>query len=138
MRIQPVYKLFLLLILFLPVNAVLASASGSGSATASRYFSLSPAMVVNVSDKGRVRHLQVDIQLRLDNPADTAAVQEHKPAIQHELVMLLSGREASEVRSVKGKEKLRLQATKVLKKLMTENLGKPTINAVYFTTFVIQ
>ncbi len=137
MKTISMLKVLLLLLLFTPVNIVLASASGGGG-SASKYFSLSPPMVVNVSDNGKVRHLQIDIQLRLDDPADSATVQEHKPAIQHELVMLLSGREAKDIRSVKGKEKLRADATKALKKLLTEDLGKPTINAVYFTTFVIQ
>lgn len=118
-------------------STVFASAGGS-SAKASKYFSLSPAMVVNVNDKGRVRHLQINIQLRLKDPLDTNAVQEHKPAIQHALVMLLSGREASDIRSTQGKEMLRKEATDVLKKVLTKNLGKPTISAVYFTAFVIQ
>jgi len=129
-------KLFVFLLLFTPLNIVLAG--GGSSASTSKYYSLSPPIVVNVTDKGKVRHLQIGIQLRLDDPADTPLVQEHKPAIQHTLVMLLSGREAKEVRSVKGKEKLRSDATEALQKIMTENIGKPTVNAVYFTTFVIQ
>lgn len=129
---------FLFILLFAPLNIALASASGGSSASTSKYFSLSPPMVVNVTDKGRVRHLQIGIQLQLDNPADSPLVQEHKPAIQHALVMLLSGQEAKDVRSVKGKEKLRNDATEAIKKIMVENIGKPTVNAVYFTTFVIQ
>ena len=125
-----------ILFLFSPLNLLLAA--GGGGSTVSKYFSLSPPMVVNVSDNGKVRHLQIGIQLRLDDPADNGAVQEHKPAIQHELVMLLSGHEAKDVRSTQGKEKLRAEATGILQKLLTENLGKPTINDVYFTTFVIQ
>ena len=113
-------------------------AGGGGGAATSQYFSLSPPMVVNVTDNGKVRHLQIDIKLRLNDPADTATVQEHKPAIQHELVMLLSGREAKNVRTTEGKEMLRSEATKKLQEVLTENLGKPTIKAVYFTTFVIQ
>jgi len=129
-------KLTILLLFFTPLNPVFAA--GGGSSSVSKYFSLHPPMVVNVSDKGKVRHLQIGIQLRLDDPNDTDSVQEHKPAIQHELVMLLSGHEAKDVRSNTGKEKLRKDATTVIQKLLTENIGKPTINAVYFTTFVIQ
>jgi len=125
---------FILLLIVSPYS----QAGGGGGTAVSKYFSLSPPMVVNVSDNGKVRHLQINIQLRLNDPADTASVQEHKPAIQHELVMLLSGREAKDVRTTKGKESLRSEATKRLKKILTENLGKPTIKDVYFTTFVIQ
>jgi len=128
----------LMIVLIFPLSYSTASAGGGSKAAASKYFSITPPMVVNVSDKGKVRHLQVGIQLRLENPADGTFIEEHKPAIQHELVMLLSGQEAKEIRSVKGKEKLRTDATAAIQKFLTDNIGKPLIKAVYFTTFVIQ
>ncbi len=130
-------KLFIFIFVFSVQQLAHASASSS-SGPASKYFSLSPPMVVNVTDEGRVRHLQISIQLRLDDPADADLLNEHKPAIQHELVMLLSGREAKNVRSTQGKEKLRAEATEILKKVLQESTGKTLINAVYFTAFVIQ
>jgi len=137
MKTISIIKLTLfLLILHIPN---IATASGSGGSTpVSKYFKLSPQIVVNVNDKGRARHLQIAIQLRLDDPADSALVNEHKPAIQHTLVMLLSGREAKNVRSTQGKEALRVEATEELKKMLEESIGRPVINAVYFTAFVIQ
>jgi len=128
-----------LILLFLFGISQLSFASGGGSkVSASKYYLLSPPIVVNVNDKGRVRHLQISIQFRLDDPSEADLVQEHKPAIQHELVMLLSGREATDVRSVKGKEELRTKATEVLQNILQESTGKTLINAVYFTAFVIQ
>ena len=128
----------LIFTIMLGVSKFAYAAGGATKAAASKYFSLSPPMVVNITDNGKVRHLQVSIQLRLDDPADGQAVQEHKPAIQHELVMFLSGREAKDVRTVQGKEALRTEATEIIKKFLSENLGKPTISSVYFTAFVIQ
>ncbi len=137
MKTRLMGKLFIFIIVFSVQQLAHASASGGG-ATASKYFSISPPLVVNVTDKGRVRHLQVSIQLRLDNPVDTDLLQEHKPAIQHELIMLLSGREAKDVRSTQGKENLRTEATARLQKILEESTGKTIVNAVYFTAFVIQ
>lgn len=136
MKTLSMIKLVIFLLIFHISSA--AVASGGGSAKISKYFRLTPQTVVNIIDKGKVRHLEIAIQLRLDDPADTNTVNEHKPAIQHALVMLLSGREASDVRSTKGKEALRTEATENLKKILEENTGKTIINAVYFTTFVIQ
>jgi len=137
MKIVSIIKLFIFLLIFNSHNIANASGGGGGTA-ASKYYQLSPALVVNVSDKGKVRHLQIDIQLRLKNPADNSIVNDHKPAIQHELVMLLSGREAKDVRTTQGKEALRSQATKMLKKVIKKNTGRPIITDVYFTSFVIQ
>ncbi len=129
-------KLFIFIFIFSLQQLAHASAEGGGAS--SKYFSISPAMVFNVTDQGRVRHLQISIQLRLDNPADSGLLQEHKPAIQNELVMLLSGREAKDIRSSKGKKELRIEATKSIRKVLKKNTGKPLISAVYFTAFVIQ
>ena len=138
MKTISINSLFLLLLIINPNNPAFAASGGGSSAAASKYFSLNPPMVVNVTDKGRVRHLQIGIQFRLEDPADSELLQEHKPALQHEMVMLLSGREAQSIRTVKGKEELRTEATEVVKKMLTESIGKPVITAVYFTTFVIQ
>lgn len=127
--------MFLLIFIF---PAISLASAGGGSTPVSKYFRLTPSIVVNISDKGRVKHLQIDIQLRLEDPADTNLVDEHKPAIQHELVMFLSGREAKDVRSTQGKEALRNEAAEILKNMFQENLGRPIINTVYFTAFVIQ
>lgn len=137
MKTISILKLFLLLLLFSFHNLVFASSGGGGGA-ASKFFQLSPQIVVNITDQGKVRHLQIAIQLRLEDPADTNIVKEHTPAIQHELNMLLSGREAKDVRSTQGKEALRAEATEKLKKILEENTGRPIITTVYFTAFVIQ
>lgn len=137
MKTISMIKLFLFLLIFSFHNVVHASSGGGGGA-ASKYFQLSPEIVVNLTDQGKVRHLQIAIQLRLEDPADTSLVTEHIPAIQHELVMMLSGREAKDVRSTQGKEALRAEATEKLKKILEENTGRPIISAVYFTAFIIQ
>lgn len=130
-------KLFVFLLVLNIPNIAIAS-GGSSKAAPSKYFKISPQTVVNISDKGKVRHLQVGVQLRLDEPGDSSIVEEHIPAIQHELVMLLSGREAQNVRSVQGKELLRTEAMEKIKIVLEENTGRAIINAVYFTAFVIQ
>lgn len=131
-------KLFVFLLVLNIPNIAIAAGGSSSKATSSKYFKISPQTVVNISDKGKVRHLQVGVQLRLDEPGDSSIVEEHIPAIQHELVMLLSGREAQNVRSVQGKELLRTEAMEKIKIVLEENTGRAIINAVYFTAFVIQ
>lgn len=131
-------KLFVFLLVLNIPNIAIAAGGSSSKATSSKYFKISPQTVVNISDKGKVRHLQVGVQLRLAEPGDSSIVEEHIPAIQHELVMLLSGREAQNVRSVQGKELLRTEAMEKIKIVLEENTGRAIINAVYFTAFVIQ
>ena len=52
--------------------------------------------------------------------------------------MLLSGRQAAEIKTVEGKEKLRSSVLEAVQKVMQENTGQPVVDALYFTSFVIQ
>jgi flagellar FliL protein len=130
-----VYRLFFLVTgLLFSFNAT--AAGGGGVPT--NYVSISPAFVVNVTDGHRVRHMQVKAQLKLSSPDMASYIEQHKPAIQHEMVMLLSGKSAAELRTLQGKEKLRKDALTSLQKLMAENTGQKIVEAVYFTEFIIQ
>jgi len=137
MKTRLISKLFIFIFIFSVQQLAHASSSG-GKTSASKYFSISPAIVVNVTDEERVRHLQVSVQLRLDDPADSGLLEDNMPVIQHTLVMSLSGREAKNIRSTQGKQNLRTEVTALLKKVLEEITGKPIVNAVYFTAFVIQ
>ncbi len=116
-------------------NALAAAGGGGGS---SPYLELTPAFVVNVKDGEEVHHMQVEIQVKVANPEAAGLIEEHKPAIRHALVLLLSGQEVKEVRTVQGKEKLRKEALEAVQKVLEENAGTKGIEALYFTGLIIQ
>jgi flagellar FliL protein len=115
-----------------------ASGAGGSTGTSPNYVLLQPAFVVNVTDGDVVRHMQVKAQLKLSRPELAEQIEKHKPAIQHEMVMLLSGRPVAQLRTIQGKEVLRKEAVAVLQKLLMENTGEPIVEAIYFTEFIIQ
>lgn len=127
----------LIFLLFCLIFSTHISAAGGGK-TISNYVSLHPAFVVNVSDGLTVRHMQVKAQLKLSSPDMAKYIEQHKAAVQHEMVMLLSGRKVAEVKTIQGKEKLRKEALAALQKVMQENTKQKIVEAVYFTEFVIQ
>lgn len=132
---MPVVRhLIFVISLFISLNSY---ASGGG-ATTSPYLELNPPFIVNVNDGDNVRHMQVRVQLKLSKPELASEIEYHKPAIRHEMTMLLSSKSVSEVSSIKGKENLRAEALTVLQKVMQENTGETAIEAVYFTEFIIQ
>ena len=128
----------LIFLMFCLIFSTNISAAGGGSKVASNYVSIHPAFVVNVSDGLTVRHMQVKTQLKLSSPDMAQYIEQHKAAIQHEMVMLLSGRKVSEVKTIQGKEKLRTDALAAIQKVMEENTKQKIVDAVYFTEFVIQ
>ena len=133
---QQVVMLLLLVALASPTIA--ASSGQPGGPPQQFYLKLDPALVVNIEDGEVVRFLQVDTQLQFAAQESQPLIEKHLPAIRHEMVMLLSGQPAAEIKTAEGKEKLRNSALEAVQKVMQENTGEPVVDALYFTTFVIQ
>jgi len=126
-----------LLLTLAPFGLASANAEG-GEGGSSAYVPLEPPFVVNVNDGDEVHHMQVDIQVKLAGPDAAGLIDEHMPAIRHSLILLLSGQEVKEVRTVQGKEKLRKEALEAVQKVLEENAGTKGIDALYFTGLIIQ
>ncbi len=102
------------------------------------YFPIKPAFVVNFPSKGRQRYMQVDVTVMTRDPDVFNALQQHLPLIKNRLVMLMSGEVYEELQTHEGKELLRQKATEALQEVMQEELGKPGVEQVLFTNFVMQ
>ncbi len=127
-------NLFLFCLIMLP--GILSAKEASTNAT--RYIALEPPLVINVDDNGSIRFLQVAAQVSVKTPDADGLLEHHDPAIRDALIMLLSGKQVSEIRTVKGKERLRKQARSEIRKIMKKQTGESVIDAVYFTSFIIQ
>ncbi|MCK5640316.1 MAG: flagellar basal body-associated FliL family protein [Gammaproteobacteria bacterium] len=103
------------------------------------YHPLEPAFVVNLNTQGkRQRFLQISIQLMTYDPEIVKIIEFHDPAIRHTLLMLFSNQDVAYVQSATGREELRVKALEDLQELFTEISGKPGIEAIYITDYVIQ
>lgn len=102
------------------------------------YLALDPAFVVNFRDEGSLRFLQVGVQVMAHEQAALDAVKANEPAIRDALILLFSSQDASVLAQREGKDKLRADALVEVQKLVTEQLGRPGVDAVYFTAFVMQ
>jgi len=109
--------------------------SGGGN---SNYYLIEPSVVVNIYDPKRIKFIQVDTQVKVDDASVIESIETHKPAIQHSMLMLLSNQNLKDMKSVKGKEKLRKEALLAIQKVLKENTGKEGISELYFTGFIIQ
>ena len=66
------------------------------------------------------------------------AMKKHSPMIRNNLLILFSGQKAKTLRTIKGKEALRSAVLKEIQKILESELGKAEVEAVYFTSFVMQ
>lgn len=105
------------------------------------YFSLDPAFVVNFQDqeqRGRARFLQVTIDAMTRDEAVLDAIKTHMPVIRNNLVLLLSRQSYEALVPHEGKEKLRSEALAEIQTVLMQEIGEPGVEAVYFTSFVMQ
>ena len=98
-----------------------------------------PAFVANFNQNGRQRYLQVSITLLARNQSDLDALKVHMPVIRNNLVMMFSGQGFDTLASSPvGQEMLRQKATAVVQEVAQKEVGKPVIDQLLFTNFVLQ
>ena len=72
---------------------------------------------------------------------DTAvelALKAHMPAVRNELLLLLGDKQYHEINTREGKRALSQEAIEVMRKVL-KDVGEPnSIEALYFTSFVVQ
>ncbi len=103
-----------------------------------QYLKLSPAFIVNVKSADRGHYLQAETQVKLQGMEWVQKVQHHLPAIRHNLIMLFSEQDLQQLKTVKGKKKLQADALAIIQRVLKEQSGEQGVDALYFTSFVIQ
>ena len=103
------------------------------------YYKFDPAFVVNFGGEGSARYLQVTVEAMSRDVAAIEALKNFEPAVRNDLVMLFSGQDNATLMTVEGKEKLRAATLASIRKVIdSEGGNSKLIEAVYFTSFVIQ
>jgi len=105
-----------------------------------KYVTLQPAFVTNfgVTKTGRLTYLKADVTLKVADPEGEAALKYHTPALRNALVLLFSRQEEAAVSSGDGREQIRQQALAELRDIMQAEEGRPVIEDLVFSNFVVQ
>lgn len=102
------------------------------------YHRLEPAFVVNVTDNGTLRYLQVEVQVMSREPEIFAAIDAQGPAIRDALLTLFAGYPYAQLVTVDGREQLRNDSLVTLRKALADDSRAAAVEAIYFTSFVMQ
>jgi flagellar FliL protein len=103
-----------------------------------QYLALDPPFVVNFKDDQSMRFLQVGVSLMSHDSAALAVAKDADPVIRNALVMLFSSQDYTILSDAAGKQKLQAQALDAVRKIVETRLGRPGVEALYFTSFVMQ
>lgn len=102
------------------------------------YINVEPAFVVNFEDQTLVRYLQIAVVMTTRDSKAVPEIEHHMPLIQSQLLLLFSSQQVDTLKSRRGKERLQQDALEVVRELLTAQTGKPLIDSVLFTSFVMQ
>lgn len=124
---------------FLRPTADAPAADSPSARAAAIYYKFDPAFVVNFGSDGNSRYLQITLEAMSRDQAVIDKIKSNEPAIRNDLVLLYSAQQPETLLAPEGKAKLR-QATldAVRKTIAAEGARAEAVEAVYFTSFVIQ
>ena len=90
--------------------------------------------IVNLADAHEVKYLKLTVKLQMDSQEGADALTERTPQVRDTILVLLTSKESSSIRTTQGKFQLRDEITQRVNSL----LPKPAVRTVYFTDFVVQ
>lgn len=110
----------------------------SAAPTTAVYLPMTPPFVVNLSDTEALRYLQADMELMARDPKVIEDAKLHMPHIRDRILLLLSQQRTTDINTREGKEALQAKILAEIQSVLKQETGKPGIDAVYFTSFVMQ
>ena len=102
------------------------------------YVDLHPAFTVNLQAKSKARFLQASVQVLTREPKVEEQIKQHSPMIRNRLMLLFSGKTSQELSTVEGKETLQQEARSAIENVLKAETSKGGVEAVFFTSFVMQ
>jgi len=102
------------------------------------YHDIDSNLVVNFQGGGRARYLQIGVQAMARDPAVIESLKQHHPLIRNNLILLFSDQSHEQLSTREGKAALAAEALAEVQAILTEQHGAAGVEAVYFTTFVMQ
>jgi len=104
------------------------------------YQDFKPVFVVNLSPEGKrkAKMLQIGVQALTHSQELVDFLKHNDPMIRHHFLKLFGTRTASSLANKEGKEKLQRDLLKELQRIVDEEGGLGTVDAVFFTSFVMQ
>jgi flagellar FliL protein len=102
------------------------------------YDSLDPAFLANFMVGGRQHYLQISLNAMARDEEAIAALHTHMPLVRNRIVMQLSGEQFEQLQTDAGRAQLQQKLLTAIQEIMAKETGKPRIEQIFFTNFVMQ
>lgn len=122
--------LFILLVSLTSLSARAESTVG--------YFGFEPDIITNYigPSSKKMGYVRVTVDLMLNKTSDIAIVEHHTSLLRDALVEILSKEHENKIKSLTGREQIRLKSAEKLKSLLKEETGQEIIRDLLFTKYL--
>ena len=103
------------------------------------YVNLHPPLVVNIKDSvGEVHFMQITMEVMARDQELLNSVREHAAVVRNNLILLYGTTRYEDVGTREGKEKLLADGLAEIKLIMLDKVGDDSVEALYFTSLIVQ
>jgi len=104
------------------------------------YFEFPEAFTINFLSQSnkKARYLQIKVSLMAHNPEIISSAELNLPMLEDALRTLFSNQSFEEVTSIEGRKALQANTLNTIKAILKEETGQDNLDAVYFTSFILQ
>ncbi len=103
-----------------------------------QYIEFKPSFISNYKVEGRSRYMKIDVSVMTREDDVRVAIDRHMPALRNELVLLFGQADFEALKSLEGKKALQQSALTLTQEILQKEIGKPGIEKLLFTDFVLQ
>jgi flagellar FliL protein len=96
------------------------------------------AFTVNLQPENGEQYLQVQFTLQVDGTEQATVVKDNMAIVRNRVLLLLSGKKASEISTVEGKQQLAAEIQAIIKEPFEKDGDEQDVTDVLFTSFIIQ
>ena len=96
------------------------------------------AFTVNLQPETGDQYLQVQFTLQVEGPEQVVLIKDNMAKVRSRVLLLLSGKKASEINTVEGKQQLAAEIKAVVQVPFDEGGDEQDVADVLFTSFIIQ
>ncbi|EEX67574.1 flagellar basal body-associated protein FliL [Vibrio metoecus] len=102
------------------------------------YVNIAQPFVFNVTGDAKDRMVQIKVQLMVRGSENENLARYHSPLVESTLLATFASATVEQLRTPNGRIELRDKATEDIKAALNQAVGKPIIEKVLFTDFVMQ
>lgn len=96
------------------------------------------SFTVNLQPENGEQYLQVQFTLQVDGTEQATLIKDNMAIVRNRVLLLLSGKKASEISTVQGKQQLAAEIQAIIKEPFEKEGAEQEVTDVLFTSFIIQ